>query len=179
MTSRLAEEADALLLRLDGLRTAILALPDRPEPLNAVAARAQQLKQELGFVLQAEEDSHVYFIETRGKGVFLRATPIDVSGTLRERLFDNLRAGVLTSATLAVDGGFRYLKSRLGIEELVSRELLLASPFDYREQAILYVPRRMPDPRSPGFVERVAAEVSAFWSRAAGAPSCCSPPTPT
>jgi ATP-dependent DNA helicase DinG len=168
MTSKLKEEADALLLRLDGLRTAILALADRPEPLNAVAARAQQLKHELGFVLEAEEDSHVYFIETRGKGVFLRATPIDVSGTLRERLFENLRAGVLTSATLAVDGGFRYLKSRLGIEELVSKELLLASPFDYREQAILYVPRRMPDPRSPDFVERVAAEVERLLEQSRG-----------
>jgi ATP-dependent DNA helicase DinG len=168
MTSRLKEEADALLLRLDGLRTAILALADRPEPLNAVAARALQLKQELDFVLQAAEDSHVYFVEARGKGVFLRATPIDVSATLRERLFDDLRAGVLTSATLAVDGGFRYLKSRLGIEELVSQELLLPSPFDYREQAILYVPRRMPDPRSPGFVERVAAEVERLLEQSRG-----------
>src|SRR5438093_129664 len=44
MTSRLKEEADALLLRLDGLRTAINALPDRPEPLNAAGARAQQLR---------------------------------------------------------------------------------------------------------------------------------------
>src|SRR5262245_26057819 len=126
MTSRLKEEADALLLRLDGLRTAILALSDRPEPLNAVAGRAQALKHELAFVLQAEEDSHVYFVEARGKGVYLRATPIDVSGTLRERLFDSLRAGVLTSATLAVDGGFRYLKSRLGRGALGSEEVRVA-----------------------------------------------------
>jgi len=168
MTSRLKEEADALLLRLEGLRSAILALPERPEPLNAVAGRAQQLRQELDFVLRAEEDAHVYFIETRGRGVFLRATPIDVSATLRERLFDNLRAGVLTSATLAVDGGFRYLKSRLGIEELVSQELLLPSPFDYREQAILYVPRRMPDPRSPSFVERAADEVLRLLEQSRG-----------
>ena len=168
MTSRLKEESDALLLRLDGLRTAILALPERPEPLNAVAGRAQELKQALGFVLRAEEDSHVYFVEARGKGVFLRATPIDVSQTLRERLFEKVRAAVLTSATLAVDGGFRYLKSRLGIEELVSDEQLLPSPFDYREQAILYVPLRMPDPRSPDFALRVAAEVLRLLQRSRG-----------
>lgn len=159
MTSRLAEEADALLLRLEGLRTAVLALPERPEALTGLAGRAQGLREELLFVLRAEQDSHVYFVETRGRGVFLKATPIDVSETLRERLFEGARSAVLTSATLAVDGGFRYLKSRLGIEELVTRELLLPSPFDFRDQAILYVPRRMPDPRSPSFVERAALEV--------------------
>jgi ATP-dependent DNA helicase DinG len=168
MPTRLVEESDALLLRLDGLKTAVLALSDRPEPLNAIASRAQELRDELHFVLRAQEDSHVYFVETRGKGVYLKATPIDVSGTLRDRLFDQVRAAVLTSATLAVDAGFHYLKSRLGIEELVTRELLLASPFDYRDQAILYVPRRMPDPRSPAFVERVAEEVRGLVQRSRG-----------
>jgi ATP-dependent DNA helicase DinG len=172
MTSRLVEESDALLLRLDGLKSAILALADKPEPLGAIAGRAQGLRHELAFVLRAEDDSHVYFVETRGRGVFLRATPIDVSGTLRERLFENARAAVLTSATLAVDGGFRYLKSRLGVEELVSRELLLPSPFDYREQAILYVPRRMPEPRSPDFVERAALEILGLLEHSRGRAFC-------
>jgi ATP-dependent DNA helicase DinG len=89
--------------------------------------------------------------------VYLRATPIDVSARLRELLFDQVRSAVLTSATLAVDGGFAYLKSRLGLEE--TEEVLLASPFDYEEQAILYVPRRMPEPSSPSFVDRAADEV--------------------
>ena len=64
---------------------------------------------------------------------------------------------MLTSATLAVDGGFEYLKARLGLEP--THELLLASPFDYREQAMLYVPRGMPEPRRPRFVDRAADEV--------------------
>jgi ATP-dependent DNA helicase DinG len=157
MTSRHAEESKALLLRLLGLKTALLALPERPEALSGLAARAQGLRDELAFVLSAEEDSHVYFVETRGRGVFLKATPIDVSERLQELLFSNVRAAVLTSATLAVDGGFAYLKARLGIEE--ADELLLPSPFDFSEQAIFYVPRRMPEPQSPAFVERAAREV--------------------
>ncbi len=67
-------------------------------------------------MLAAEDDSHVYFVETRGRGVLLRATPIDVSALLRELLFDRVRSAVLTSATLAVDGGFEYLQARLGID---------------------------------------------------------------
>jgi ATP-dependent DNA helicase DinG len=155
-----AAEADALLLRLDGLRTAILALPERPEMLTALSGRAQALREDLRFVMRADDDAHVYFVEARGRGVHLKATPIDVSGLLREQLFERVRAAVLTSATLAVDGRFDYVKSRLGIEELVTDELLLASPFRFEEQAILYVPRRMPDPRAEGFVDRAAEEIA-------------------
>src|SRR4029453_19351613 len=117
----------------------------------------QALAAETAFVLRAEDDTHVYFVETRGRGVFLRATPIDVSARLRELLFDTVRAAVLTSATLAVDGGFQYMKDRLGLAE--ARELLLPSPFDFASQAVLYVPRHMPDPRTPSFVERASEEI--------------------
>jgi ATP-dependent DNA helicase DinG len=157
MSSRVAEESLGFLQRLEGLRTALLALPDRPEPLTGLAGRALALAGELAFLMRAEADDHVYFVETRGRGVFLRAMPIDVSGRLRELLFDEVRAAVLTSATLAVDGGFTYVKDRLGLQP--TGELMLASPFRYEEQAVLYVPRGMPEPQSPAFVDRAAEEV--------------------
>lgn len=158
MTDRAAEETQSLLTRLEGVRTALLALPQRNEPLGALAGRAQALRAELSFVLLADEESHVYFVENRGRGVHLRATPIDVSGMLRELLFERVRAAVLTSATLAVDGAFGHLKARLGLGS--TEELLLASPFSYERQALLYVPRRMPEPRSPAFAPRAAEEVA-------------------
>lgn len=157
MTAPEVEESRALISRLEGLKTAILATKDRPEPLTALTSRVGALRDELLFVLSAEEDNHVYFVEARGRGVFLRATPIEVAETLRELLFDQVRAAVLTSATLAVDGGFDYLKARLGIEP--TEQLLLPSPFDFQQQAILYVPRGMPEPQSPAFVERAADQV--------------------
>jgi ATP-dependent DNA helicase DinG len=156
-TPRIAEEASALRLRLTGLQTAVLALTERPEAVTALGGRAQKLGEELGFLLEARDDSHVYFVETRGRGVFLKATPIDVSARLREVLWESLRSAVLTSATLTVDGDFAYLKARLGIDE--ATELMLPSPFDYQSQAVLYVPRGMPDPRHPAFVSRAAEEV--------------------
>jgi ATP-dependent DNA helicase DinG len=158
MSPRVEEEASALLLRLEGLRTAVLALEERPEALTGLASRAEQLRTELTFALAAADDGYVFFVEARGRGVFLRATPIEVGPLLRELLFDRVRAAVLTSATLAVDGGFQYLKSRLGIDS--TEELLLPSPFDYDRQAVLYVPRRMPDPASPAFVDRAAEEIA-------------------
>ena len=157
MTDAAAEESLGLLQRLEGLRTALLAVPDRPEPLAGLAARTLSLTSDVAFLMRAEADDHVYFVETRGRGVFLRAMPIDVKARLKELLFDQVRAAVLTSATLAVDGGFTYLKDRLGIEP--SEELLLPSPFRYQEQALLYVPKGMPEPIAPEFVDRAADEV--------------------
>ena len=157
ITERATEEALALLQRLEGLRTALLAIPDRPESIAGLAGRALTLAGELAFLFKAEEDTHVYFIETRGRGVFLRAMPIDVSERLKELLFDNVKAAVLTSATLAVDGGFTYMKERLGIE--ATDELLLPSPFHFQDQAVLYVPRQIPEPSSPGFVDHAAEEI--------------------
>jgi ATP-dependent DNA helicase DinG len=83
-------------------------------------------------------------------------------------LFEPLRAAVLTSATLAVDGGFQYLKARLGLEDVETEDVLLSSPFDYTAQAVLYVPRRMPEPRSPAFVERASAEVVHLLEKSRG-----------
>ena len=157
LTPRLAEESLGLLQRLEGLRTALLALPDRPESLNALAGRALSLAGELAFLMRADADDHVYFVETRGRGVYVRAMPIDVSSRLKDLLFDQVRSAVLTSATLAVDGGFAYVKDRLGIEP--SDELCLASPFRYEQQAVLYVPRGMPEPQAPAFVDRAAEEI--------------------
>jgi ATP-dependent DNA helicase DinG len=166
MTEAVGEEARALLLRLEGLRTAILALAERPEPLTALAGRAQELRQQMQFVFEADDDAHVFFVEVRGRGVSLKATPIDVSARLRESLFEPLRATVLTSATLAVDGRFDYLKARLGLRD--TTDLLLPSPFRYEDQAVLYVPRSMPDPRSSEFVKRAAAEVQAIVEKSRG-----------
>ena len=72
------------------------------------------------------------------QNVFLQATPIDVGPILRECLWSKLECAVLTSATLAVGGGFEYIRQRLGMEH--ARESVLPSHFDYESQALLYVP---------------------------------------
>jgi ATP-dependent DNA helicase DinG len=73
---------------------------------------------------------------------------------------------VLTSATLAVDGSFDYVRSRLGIRK--AQEIRLPSEFDYSRQAILYLPKQMPDPRSREFTAAVAREVIEIVKRTQG-----------
>ena len=73
----------------------------------ALARRAGEIRDELRFLLRAGDPAYVYFVEFRGKGIFLRAAPIDVSAIVRELLLDRMRTTVLTSATLTVDGELR------------------------------------------------------------------------
>jgi ATP-dependent DNA helicase DinG len=91
------------------------------------------------------------FSRTRSgpRSTFLQATPIDVSELLHELVFETIPTVVLTSATLTVQGGFEHMRKRLGLTE--ARELVVPSHFKYGEQALLYLPPQMPDPRDPEF----------------------------
>ncbi|HEY1304388.1 MAG TPA: helicase C-terminal domain-containing protein [Vicinamibacterales bacterium] len=139
------------------------------EPNEAAATierRARELRSDLRFLLRADDADFVFYLEQRGRVLFLRASPVDVSRIVRTALFDRFRAIVLTSATLAVDGSFTYVKGRLGIGEPM--ELRVSSEFDYARQALLYLPRRMPPPKSPSFAEAVARETIALLTRSQG-----------
>ena len=139
---------------------------DTNEVLAALARRARDLHQELTFLIRASDTDFVYYVESRGRGLFLRASPIDVSRLAKEALFDRMRATVLTSATLAVDGSFEYVKSRLGIRE--ASQVRVPSEFDYTRQALLYLPRRIPSPKAPTFSAAAAREVIEILKRTRG-----------
>lgn len=162
----LAEEGASLANVLSVLESSLALTETPPEDVLALARRAAEVRNHLQFVLRADDPTFVYFLEVRGRGVFLRAAPIDVSDIIRELLLDEMKATVLTSATLSVDGAFDYVKGRLGIRK--ATEVKLASEFDYARQAILYLPRRMPDPRSREFVHAAAREVVEILKRTEG-----------
>jgi ATP-dependent DNA helicase DinG len=162
-----AGEAAAALVRAREAAEATIALSmDVYEDVLALARRAAEMRMDLGFLVRADDEGFVYSLEVRGRGVFLRAAPIDVSEIVRELLFDRMDTTVLTSATLAVDGSFDYIRGRLGIRR--AAECRLPSEFDYTRQAILYLPRRMPDPRSPQFGTAAAREVVEILKRTRG-----------
>ena len=101
---------------------------------------------------------------------FLQATPIDVSELLRELVFETIPTVVLTSATLTVQGGFEHIRRRLGLAE--ARELVVPSHFRYGEQALLYLPPEMPDPRDPEFPEAAANCIRRVLEITAGRAFC-------
>ncbi|HEV2388555.1 MAG TPA: ATP-dependent DNA helicase [Candidatus Acidoferrales bacterium] len=164
------EPYDRLSTALRRLETELGAVKDRPEELVLLARRAAALRGELAFLAESDERGFVYWFERRGKGVFLAATPIDVSAILRDKLFGAFDTVVLTSATLAVGGNFDFLRQRLGIEPAQGR--VLPQEFDYRSQALLYVPAGLPDVRDPGFLERACEEISGILAITRGRAFC-------
>ena len=164
------EAYDALATALKGLETEFAALTQKPEELTRIARRSFELRQELAFLFESNERNFVYWYERRNKGVFLAATPIDVSQILRERLFEKFDTVVLTSATLTVGGRFEYIRQRVGLDH--TKESALPPEFDWAEQALLYMPRTIPDVRNPGFAPAAADEIVKLLELSQGRAFC-------
>src|SRR4029077_10079779 len=110
-----AQDTAALVRALEAVEATIALAKGTEEDVLALGGRAAELRDDLRFLTRADDPGHVYYMDIRGRGVFLRASPIDVSDIIREMLLDRMKATVLTSATLAVDGRFDYVRGRLGI----------------------------------------------------------------
>ena len=141
------------LVRLESELDQLRGVDEAP----ALRKRVTNLRTELEFLLESTSGNMVYWLERRASGglqkqsrtIFLQATPIDVSGLLDAELFQRFPTVVLTSATLTVQGNFEHIRGRLGLED--ARELVVPSHFRYQDQALLYLPPEMPDPRAPDF----------------------------
>jgi ATP-dependent DNA helicase DinG len=173
------EEFLALNHALTRIAGELEGLPQKPEEIFNFVRRAQELQVQLSFAMESDDRNTVFWIERRGgranssqrrrdtekaregllgrQNVFLQATPIDVGPILRECLWSRLECAVLTSATLAVGGGFEYIRQRLGLEH--ARESVLPSHFDYENQALFYVPPDLPDARAPQFTALAAERI--------------------
>ncbi len=146
---------------LDALRELLTDAPS--PPLAQIARRAGELRVELAAVTAMKEPSRVYFAEVRGRGVFLRAAPIDVSEELQARLYRRTDTAVFTSATLAAQGRFDYFRRQVGLApEFDVAEARYPGPFDFSRQAAIVSPEGLPEPNDPGFLPAAAAAVRAL-----------------
>jgi ATP-dependent DNA helicase DinG len=134
------------------------ALAGRGEDSDALARRALGIGADIEACLAIDDPDRVSWAEPGT----LAWAPVDVSEILREALWETGPTAVLVSATLEAP----FLRERLGLDE--AREVVLPSPFDYREQALVYVPAQFPEPRSPGYYGRLAEEVVALCNLSRG-----------
>ncbi len=151
---------------LDLILAHLQLLHEAPDEVGALIGRCLELQRNLDAWMSAKDRGQVYFVERRGRGTFLQAVPIDLSRILAEKLFGSMHAVILTSATLAVAGNFDYVQRRLGVEN--PRTLIVPGHFDYPNQALLYVPQSLPDPRQPGFARAAADEVTRILKASRG-----------
>ncbi len=155
----LGEAYFALDSALERLETAVDVHAEELTEAESLLKRVRQTRFDLDFICTQSEKNYVYWLEKRGRGIFLRASPIDVSSLLQEKLFDKTETVVLTSATLSTNGKFNFIKDRLGLAEEKTETLLAPSAFNYEKQAIIYIPKAMPDPRAPEYTQMAAAEI--------------------
>jgi len=155
--------------------------------------RAAEQAADVERLISQAEPGHAYWVSTRqrdsdggrtrpgraGQIVTLASAPINVAPIVRQLLFDEVESVVLTSATLATARGgtdagsqaarhgFDYIRSRLGMED--GREVLLASPFDFRRQARLYLETRLGDPNDlAAFVPQAARAIEYYARKSRG-----------
>jgi ATP-dependent DNA helicase DinG len=151
-----------LYVALDGalarLETTLDAIKDKPNEIENLVRRVRQVRFDLQFIATGTDKKFVYWVERRGRGIFVRASPIDVSGLLEDKLFSEVETVVLTSATLSSAGNFVFIRERLGLDK--AENLIAESTFDFKSQAVLYLPPKMPDPRSSDWAQAAAAEVA-------------------
>jgi ATP-dependent DNA helicase DinG len=160
------EGVSALMGALQEFRAALRKRSDFSGEWEALERRAGEIGSDLEVFHSGVGENYVAWIERRGRGLFLEACPIDVSGMLRESLFDRVPSCILTSATLTVGNSFEYFRQRVGMKE--GEEFTLSTEFNLQSQTMLYVPKRMPDYRHPAYLKRAVEEIKAVLQASQG-----------
>lgn len=157
--SPLGEAYHALDETLERLEKETDVFSEKLPEAEGVVRRIRQARFDLKFIVEQADRNFVYWLERRGRGIFLQASPVDVSQLLHEKLFDKVETCILTSATLSANGSFNFIRDRLGLSSSKTDTLVAPSSFDHEKQSILYLPKAMPDPRAPEFALIAASEI--------------------
>lgn len=124
--------------------------------LEAAMQRVREFTENLDFLLEADNKEYVYWIErisnTSGN-VRLVGAPVLIGKLLNDQLYSRKRTVVFSSATLSVGGSFKFIKSRIGVDQIDKSRLVevdAGSPFDYPKQCLVMVPSFLPEPGERG-----------------------------
>jgi ATP-dependent DNA helicase DinG len=152
-----APEFPDALHKLNGslhlLEEALAAQAGRAEGLDACARRAGAARLILVRLRETEAPTEVRWVEVFSHAVQLHVTPLSSADLFRRQMTDHPRAWIFTSATLAVGEDFSHFTRELGVADALTRRW--ASPFDFPRQALLYVPKALPEPNDARFTEAV------------------------
>ena len=145
-------------------------IPDKEGLLleaQAVAEQLTELRDGLRAGVANPDEGGIYWIEVGARdGVTrLQSAPLHVGADLNQRLFDQKKSVVLTSATLSVGGSLGYIEERLSLDE--PNELMVGSPFDYPSRVLGFFPNDIPEPNRPGY-QAAVHDAIADAARAAG-----------
>lgn len=139
--------------RLDHLANLLEFQADRAEGLENCWRRAGEMRERLGRWVKPENAENVRWVEVFNQALQLHSTPLSVAAVFRKQLEGHPRAWILTSATLAVQGNFSLYQGEMGLE--TAQTGYWESPYDFANQALLYVPEHLPEPSAQNHTEAV------------------------
>ncbi|NJD87432.1 MAG: ATP-dependent DNA helicase [Betaproteobacteria bacterium] len=151
--AELARALDALDERLGALGEILAAHAERADELRNAHARALELRAAVAAWRGEAGEGAVRWVEAYSHSAVLNRTPLDVAPIFAQQISGAKRAWIFTSATLSVGGDFAHYQSELGLAQAATH--YWESPYDFANQALLYVPEGLPDPNSPGYTEAV------------------------
>lgn len=128
---------------------------DMLQDLVAHVLRLRTVREQIGQIIFNPSENHVCWLErnTERNALSLNAAPLRVGDLVRQHIFGQKDAVILTSATLCVGGKFDYIRDRLGAWD--AEELAVGSPFDYKSSTLVYIPLDIPEPHEPYYQRRV------------------------
>ncbi|MFK8077303.1 MAG: ATP-dependent DNA helicase [Granulosicoccus sp.] len=157
-TSAIERELERLTILLGALSETLEEAASRGKGLESCHKRAlvhaDSLKR---FAENPADGEYVHWYETFRTGFSLNMTPMTVAGPFQRAMEAMTSSWVFTSATLAVGGDFSHFKGQLGLQD--TRELQVDSPFDYRHNALLYLPEDLPEPQSSAYTSSIIEKI--------------------
>ncbi|HKQ23991.1 MAG TPA: ATP-dependent DNA helicase [Burkholderiales bacterium] len=147
------EALNVAVTRLGELAGVLESQADRSEGLRNCWIRAIEMLDCLGRWQQQEDHERVRWVEVFANSVHVNATPLSIADIFHRQISGNPRAWIFTSATLSVGGDFSHYQHEMGLDEAVTA--FWESPFDYQNQALLYVPEKLPEPNSERYTRAV------------------------
>ncbi len=135
--------------------------------LQSLANRAHELKQSMDKILGSSDADWLRWYERRKKTVVLHASPLDISQSMKDLLYEKAGTLVFTSATLSTHGHFEYFRSRMGLMEDIL-EGVYPSHFDFESNALFYIPKDLPPPTDPLFTAKISQRVLEILEITAG-----------
>jgi len=146
---------DTVQEKLKALSAVLETQAERDPALENCYERSLALIEQLQRWRAAENANLVRWVEVFTQSVQLHATPLSVAEGFGKQLNTQPRSWIFTSATLAVRNDFSHYLAQMGLEQATTG--YWSSPFDYDQQALLYVPQDMPEPNSGAYTAAVAA----------------------
>ncbi len=145
---------EILNAQMDELKECLIPLADRTKDLDACYNRCINLIEKLKLLTVAPPADHIHWFETYKRSFSLNLTPFDIGNEFKQQMDSLPGSWIFTSATLTVGNKFDHFLKQLGILEDVSNQAW-ESPFNYREQALLYIPDGLPEPQSPAYLSAI------------------------